>query len=145
MLCFYLTATQVRIKAKLCYDRRSVGQSVSVLSPHLGPKTRLLLVSGSCRFVDVGRPVRREDGSVVTNCRWSSSAVILGFESRETHDYILASQIRNSHKLEDQVSVFLSPRNRVAQLHPHALGSVFVASYYSQRYGGGIQTSLHAG
>jgi hypothetical protein len=38
-----------------------------------------------------------------------------------------------------------SPRNRVAQLYPQALGSLFVASYDSQGYGGGIRTRLHAG
>jgi hypothetical protein len=41
--------------------------------------------------------------------------------------------------------MFISPRNRVAQLYPQALGSLFVASYDSQSYGGGIQTRLHAG
>jgi hypothetical protein len=35
--------------------------------------------------------------------------------------------------------VFISPRNRVAQLNPQALGSFFVASYDSQGYGGGIR------
>jgi hypothetical protein len=35
-------------KSKLCYDRRSVGQSVLVSSTHLGPKTRFLLLSDSC-------------------------------------------------------------------------------------------------
>jgi hypothetical protein len=33
----------------------------------------------------------------------------------------------------------------VAQLYPQALGSLFVASYYSQGYGGGIRPRLHAG
>jgi hypothetical protein len=36
-----------------------------------------------------------------------------------------------------QVPVFISPRNRVAQLYPPALGSIFVALYDSQGYGGG--------
>jgi restriction endonuclease Mrr len=36
-------------------------------------------------------------------------------------------------------------RNRVAQLYPQALGSLFVASYDSQGYGGGILTRLHTG
>jgi hypothetical protein len=39
---------------------------------------------------------------------------------------------------------FRSPRNRVAQLYPQASGSLFVASYDSQGYGGGIRTRLHA-
>jgi hypothetical protein len=35
------------------------------------------------------------------------------------------------------------PSDRVAQLYPQALGSLFIASYDSQGYGGGIITSLH--
>jgi hypothetical protein len=34
--------------------------------------------------------------------------------------------------MEGQVPVFITPRNRVAQLYPRALGSLFVASYDSQ-------------
>jgi hypothetical protein len=44
-----------------------------------------------------------------------------------------------------QVSGFISPRNRVAQLYPQTLGSLFIASYDSQGYGGGIRLRLHAG
>jgi hypothetical protein len=47
-------------------------------------------------------------------------------------------------KLESQVSVFISPRNRVSQLCPQTLGSLLVVSYESQGYGGGIITRLHA-
>jgi hypothetical protein len=72
-----------------------------------------------------------------------ASAVILGFESRGTRDLILLSQIRDPRNQEGQVPVFISPRNRVAQLYPQALGSLFVASYYSQGYGEGIRTRLH--
>jgi hypothetical protein len=75
-----------------------------------------------------------------------TSAVILESESRGTHDHILLSQIRDSINLEGQVPVFIFPRNRVAQLHPQALGSLFFSSYDSQGYGGGsIRTLLHAG
>jgi hypothetical protein len=48
------------------------GQSVLVSSPHLGPKTRFLLLSDSCGFVDVGHPLWREDRSVIYNCCWPS-------------------------------------------------------------------------
>jgi hypothetical protein len=51
-----------------------------------------------------------------------ASAVILGSESRGTCDHILLSQIRDSPKLEGQVPIFISPRNRAAQLYPQALG-----------------------
>jgi hypothetical protein len=56
-----------------------------------------------------------------------ASAVILRSESRGTHDHILLSQIRDSANLEGQVPVFIPPRNRLAQLYPQALGSLFVA------------------
>jgi hypothetical protein len=62
-----------KIKVKLRYNRRSVDQSVLVPSTHLGLKTRFLLLSDSFGFVDVGRPLWREDGSAVYNCRWLSS------------------------------------------------------------------------
>jgi hypothetical protein len=77
-----------------------------------------------------------------------ASAVILGPEScgtRDPRDHILLSQIRDFPNLEGQVSVFISSRNRVAQLYSRALGSLFVASYGSQGSAGGIRTSLHAG
>jgi hypothetical protein len=54
-------------------------------------------------------------------------------------------KIRDSPNLKGQVLSFISPRNRVAQLHPQALGSLFVASYDSQGYGGAIRNRLHAG
>jgi hypothetical protein len=53
------------------------GQSASLSwcqANNLGPKTRFLLLSDCCGFVDVGRRLWREDGSVVYNCRWSSPA-----------------------------------------------------------------------
>jgi hypothetical protein len=74
-----------------------------------------------------------------------TSAVIPGSESRGTHDHILLSQIRDSPNLEGQVPIFISPRNRVAQLYPQVLGTLYVASYYSQGCGGGIRTRLHRG
>jgi hypothetical protein len=48
---------------------------------------------------------------------------ILGSESGGTYDHILLSQIRDSPDLERQVPVFISPRNRVAQLYTQVLGT----------------------
>jgi hypothetical protein len=59
-------------QSQLCYDRRSVGQSVLVSSTHIGLTTRFLLLSDICRCVDVGRSLWRENGSVVYNYCWSS-------------------------------------------------------------------------
>jgi hypothetical protein len=39
----------------------------------------------------------------------------------------------------------MSPSDRVAQLYPQAPGSLSVASYDSQGYGGFILTRLHIG
>jgi hypothetical protein len=50
-----------------------------------------------------------------------------------------------THNLEGQVPVFISITNGLAQLHPQAMGSFFVAPYDSQVYGGGIRTRLHTG
>jgi hypothetical protein len=46
-----------------------------------------------------------------------ATVIILKSESRETHDHILLSQIRDSPSLEGQVTVFISSRNRVARLY----------------------------
>jgi hypothetical protein len=51
----------------------------------------------------------------------------------------------DSPNLEGQVPVFISPRNRMAQLYLRALGSLSVYSYDSQGYGGGILSRLHTG
>jgi hypothetical protein len=74
-----------------------------------------------------------------------ASAVILRSESCGTHDHILLSQIRASPNLEGRSPYLYPPQNRVAQLYPQTLGSLFVASYDSQGYGGGIRPRLHAG
>jgi hypothetical protein len=68
---------------KLYRDRRSVGQFISVLGPHLWLTTR------HCGLRVVGRPPWREDGSVIVQF-----AVIHAPKSRRTHDHILLSYLR---------------------------------------------------
>jgi hypothetical protein len=41
---------------------------------------------------------------------------------------ILLSQILDSPIMEGQILIFISPRNRVAQLYPQVLGFVFITS-----------------
>jgi hypothetical protein len=74
-----------------------------------------------------------------------ASAVIYGLKSPRTHKHILLSQNPDSPNLEYQVPVFISPRNRVTWFYPQALGSLLVASYDSEGYGGGIRLRLHTG
>jgi hypothetical protein len=53
--------------------RSTVSRAVSLgATPPPGAQTRFLLLSKSFGFVHVGRPLWREDGSVVYNCCWSS-------------------------------------------------------------------------
>jgi hypothetical protein len=63
-----------------------------------GAYNQILLLSEICRFVDVGRSLSREEGSVVYNCCWPSRAqFILESESHGTRDHILLPQIRDFH------------------------------------------------
>jgi hypothetical protein len=55
---------------------------------------------------------------------------------------ILHRLIRESPNLEGQVSLFILPKNMVAQLYHQALSSFFVASYNSQGYGG-VKVKVH--
>jgi hypothetical protein len=92
-------------------------------------------------------PLWREEGSVIYlyNCFWALPEQSFSGRSPAELTTIFYRHIQDSLNLEGQVPVFISPRNRVAQLYPRALGSIFVASYDSQGYGGGILTRLHTG
>jgi hypothetical protein len=91
------------------------------------------------------RPLRREDGSVVYNCCWPTP-------TQSFWDPILAGLMAIFFCLRFEIPptwrakfrIYI-PRNRVTQLYIQALGSLFVASYDSQCYGGGIRTRLHTG
>jgi hypothetical protein len=55
------------------------------VKPHLRSKTRFLLLSGSCGFVDVGRLLWREDWSVLYNWCWLSPAQSFSVPSLAGH------------------------------------------------------------
>jgi hypothetical protein len=134
-------------------DGRSV--SMSWCRAHSGTCGQILLLVGrllpqSCGLVSVGRPFWREDGTAVC------SAITQWSESPRTRNHTLLSHLKLSQpggpgsriyisqeqggNLEGLVPVFVSPRNRVAQLYSRALGSLYIASYDSRGYGGGILT-----
>jgi hypothetical protein len=79
------------------------------------------------------------------NCSWALPEQSLLGRSPAELTTLLYCLIWDSPNLEGQDPVFISPRNRVAQLYPRALGSLFVDSYDSQGSGGGILTRLHTG
>jgi hypothetical protein len=83
-----------------CYSRWLVGQSAQKQSTHLGPTTRLPLLSDSCGPADMGRtplppmPDKRT-GRHPQPLPALASAVNLGSESRGTRDHTPPSQIRD--------------------------------------------------
>jgi hypothetical protein len=126
IVIFSETAAALQIPVSLVCPRPYVTTYVQSASLFWWPKTRFLLLSASCGFLYVELLLAL------------ASVVILGPESRGTHDHISLSQSRDSPNLEGQVPVFISPSHRVTQLYPQSLVSFFVASYDSQGYGGGI-------
>jgi hypothetical protein len=83
--------------------------------------------------------------NLLYNCFWSLPEQSLLGRSPAEPTTIFYCLIWDSSNLEAQVPVFISPRNKVAQLYPRALGFLFVASYDSQGSGGGILIRLHTG
>jgi hypothetical protein len=90
-------------------------------------------------------PLWREDGFVIYsyNCFCALPEQSFWSPSPAELTTIIHCLFLYNPNLQGEVPVFLSPRNRVAQLYPRALGSLFVASYSSQGCGGGILTRLH--
>jgi hypothetical protein len=108
----------LKFKLNLYCNRRSVGQSVLVSDPHLWPTTKCLLLSDICALHVVGRPLWREDGSVI----YSYNLLSLSGPSPAELMTTFYCLIWDSPNLEGQVPVFISPRNRGAQLYPRAIG-----------------------
>jgi hypothetical protein len=115
----------ITVKAKLSYDRRSVGQSILVSGHHLGPPTKFSFTSMEnifryLRFPSCVAPFltrRRACNLSVQVLLGLASAITLRSKSRRTRDNILLSHLR--------------------------LSSPFVASYDSQDCSGGILSPLH--
>jgi hypothetical protein len=98
------------------------GQSASLSlnkAPLWGLRHDFYYCQDSCWFVDVGRSLWREDGSIVYNCSWSSPA-----------------QSFTGPSPVELVTIFYCLRFET---------SLFVVSYGSQGYGGGIRPRLHTG
>jgi hypothetical protein len=90
-----------KLKLKLIYDRRSVGQSVLVSGAHLEPMTRFLfLLEISFRqlrvsyFIAPSLTRGRVCNLLVQLLLGLARAVTLGSKSRRAHDHILLSHLR---------------------------------------------------
>jgi hypothetical protein len=85
------TVSEYLVSQNLCYDRRSVGQSVMISSPHFGSKITFLLPSDSRGFVD-WRALSDENPSpsfISRNGSWSS-LYSLGTDYTENISSIIA-------------------------------------------------------
>jgi hypothetical protein len=104
-------------------------------------------LSDSCGFLDVQHPLWREDRSVIClyNCFWALPEQSLSGSSPAELTTIFCCLIWDSLNVEVQLPIFMTPEDRVAQLYLRALGSLFVATYDSQRYGECILTRLQTG
>jgi hypothetical protein len=113
--------------------RPTVSRSVCFGVKHpSGVSTRLLLLSESCDFVDVGRSLWWENGSVVYNCclslqRCHSWVRVL----RESWPYFTLSDSRYPN-MDGKVFVFITHRKKVAKLYLHAWISISIPASQSR-------------
>jgi hypothetical protein len=78
----------------------------------------LKLSLDSWEFLIMGRPLWREDESIIYSCCWASPAQSLsGPSSAELMTISIVSNLRHIY-LEGKLPGFISPINRVAQLYP---------------------------
>jgi hypothetical protein len=93
---------------------------------HLEPMTRFLFPIWWVRVSWCGHPLWREEMSVIYlyNCFWVLQEQSISGPSTVELTTIFCCLIWESPNQEGQVLVFISTRNRVAQLYPFALGSI---------------------
>jgi hypothetical protein len=133
------------LNLKLSNERRPLGQSVLLRHSHLEAITKLSFLLTIVGFFYVGHTLRREDGSEIDlyNCFWALPRQSLSSPNPSELTTISYSLLWDSPNLEGQVPIFISSRNRLAQLYTRALGSLSVTPYDSQGCGRGILTRLH--
>jgi hypothetical protein len=133
---------QRKSTAKLCYDLRSAGQSALVSSPIWGPRSDFCysqITAGSFMWGALSDERMGLSFTITAGPRRRSHSRVS--VPRDSWPYFTVSDSRLPQP-GGQGPVFISPRNRVTQLYPQALGSIFVASYDSQGCGRGIRTRL---
>jgi hypothetical protein len=116
-----------------------------VSGSHKGPATNfsfsLKFSSDSCGFFYFVEPSLTR-GRV---CNLLLLLVLASAVPRDSRPYFIVLILQTPPTWRAKSLYLYPPRNRVAQLYPRALGSLSVASYDSQGYGGGILSRLHMG
>jgi hypothetical protein len=106
------------------------GQVYLGVKPHLGPKTRFLLLSAAGFLIWGTLSDKRMGLSFAISIRPRQDSRSRVWVLRDSV-HMLLSQVRDPTNLEGQVPVFIFPRNRVTQLYPQALCSkVWISSKY---------------
>jgi hypothetical protein len=109
--CKYLPFIDVEVEVGFATN----GQSVCLpCRPRNQISSFLYSFLDSCRFIDVGRPLWREVGSVLFICCWASPAQSFLVWVPRDYKHILWSQYWGSPNLEGEVPLFIFLRNRVA-------------------------------
>jgi hypothetical protein len=112
--------------SKLLYNLQSVSQYVLVSSTLVGLATRYYFLSVCFCLKFAVLYLWGTLSGERTGLQFAVQSV--NSPSRAEHVTILYCLIWDSANLEGQVPIFISSRIRVAQLYPHALGSLYVAS-----------------
>jgi hypothetical protein len=91
-------------------------------------RAEFCFMSDDCGLPDVRHPLWREDESIIYsyNCFWALPEQSFLCRSPAELTTIFYCLISDSPNLEVQIPVFISPRNRVAQLYPWTLGSLLL-------------------
>jgi hypothetical protein len=119
------------LKLKLIYDRRPV--CLGVRHPSGTHEQFFFPLEISFRqlrvcYFEVPSLTSGRVCNLLYNCFWTLPEQSLLSRSPAALTAIFYCLIWDSPNLEGQVPVFIFPRNRVVQLYPRALGSLFVAS-----------------
>jgi hypothetical protein len=135
-----LTEHSKKLKLKLIYDRRSVGQSVLVSGSHLEPMTIFLFSVWRLRVSWCVAPSLtrgRVCNLLVQLLLGLTRPVTLGPKSRRTHDHILLSHLRLPQPVGPGPRIYI-PQEQGGPVILRALSSLSVASYDSQGSGEGF-------
>jgi hypothetical protein len=110
-------------ESQLLYDWRFTAKQFVLVPSPLRPTTSAFFQVNICGYSPyVTSSLTRGCVCLSQLLLGIASKVIIGSESRATHNHILFSQIGDSLNLEGQVPVFISSRNRVAQFIPPGTG-----------------------
>jgi hypothetical protein len=126
--CIYLPLEQGKLKSKLCYDLRSVGQYIAESGSHLEPITRLF--SSVLTIAGVLMPGALSDGK--TGLQFTPA--IASGPCQSSHSRVRVPQNSRPYftvSFETPNSLFISFRNRVFQVYSREL--VFFSSPLTTR------------